>query len=149
MLYLKEKLTSKEIAPYLPYSLKVTFEGDEHAHEVDSVSFNTVVLISPNDEYGTAFIENCRPILKPLSDLFVIQNVNGQKMKPILYLRKYNTYDPIGQFIEHIRDFEGKLHEASWECCPKWVMDKLLEWHFDIFFLIDSGLAVDINTFKK
>ena len=26
---------------------------------------------------------------------------------------------------------------------------KLFEWHFDVFGLIDAGLAIDINTLEK
>ena len=29
------------------------------------------------------------------------------------------------------------------------VMDKMLEWHFDVFNLIDKGLAIDINTLEQ
>lgn len=30
-----------------------------------------------------------------------------------------------------------------------WIIEKLLSWHFDIFGLIDKGLAVDINKLEK
>ena len=32
---------------------------------------------------------------------------------------------------------------------PYGVVEKLLEWHFDIFGLLEKGLAVDINTINK
>ena len=34
------------------------------------------------------------------------------------------------------------------EECNYFIYQKLCEWHFDIFGLIDAGLAVDINTVK-
>jgi hypothetical protein len=32
---------------------------------------------------------------------------------------------------------------------PNWTVEKLLEWHFDIYGLIEAGLAIDINTLEK
>ncbi len=33
--------------------------------------------------------------------------------------------------------------------CPYEVMEKLLSWHFDVFSLIEKGLAIDINTLTQ
>ena len=29
---------------------------------------------------------------------------------------------------------------------PYWIMEKLFKWHFDVFNLLEKGLAIDINT---
>ena len=30
-----------------------------------------------------------------------------------------------------------------------WIAQKLFEWHFDVFGLIEAGLAIDINTLNN
>lgn len=45
--------------------------------------------------------------------------------------------------------FETEDYTSDLELIDFWkVKDKLLELHFDIFNLIPSGLAIDINTIK-
>lgn len=61
----------KHLTPYLPYGLKVTFESDEYAHTlVGLVNWSDeIMVLSPFNDYGRSNIKNCKPILRPLSDL--------------------------------------------------------------------------------
>ena len=38
---------------------------------------------------------------------------------------------------------KGRLNER-----PAWVVQALIEYHFDVFGLIKKGLAININTLK-
>jgi hypothetical protein len=85
------------------------------------------------------------PILKPLSEL--------ENFLPEI-LKKYNEvsdnieridFHTLGGFILFgLSDNENK--EVS---VPYWVYEMVLAEHFDIYELIDAGLAIDYNTIKK
>ena len=155
------RLELKHIAPYLPYGLKVTFEGDDLTHEVVGINIWTegVELLSPFNDYGQADIEDCRPILRPLSDLDKNITHKGKTFNPIKDLIKMpitkesnalmafyslNTIG-VGKYLEDVANY-GDIN-------PKYLSyplaQKLMEWHFDIYGLIYDGLAIDINELKE
>lgn len=150
------KLELKHIAPYIPYGLKVTFEGDDCTHEVIGLSIASkgVELISPYGDYGRADIEDCIPILRPLSDIHKEIIHNGKKFIPIRELesirKSLDIYKPLNldypieiileteNYSQDIDLYDGYL-----------VVQKLLEWNFDINGLIEKELAIDINDLNK
>ena len=76
-------------------------------------------------------ILNYKPILRPLSDL---TKVNGFSLSDMI---SHDYHNPFWlpenfevKYLMHL-DFE-----------------KLVSWHFDVFGLIEKGLAIDINTIK-
>src|SRR5690625_5069584 len=154
-------LELKHIAPYLPYGLNVTFEGDDYIHEVVGISIASkgVELISQFGDYGRADIKDCIPILRPLSDLDKNITHKGKTFNPIKELIKMpltkennalmafyglNTIG-VGKYLEDVADY-GSIN-------PKYLSyplaTKLMEWHFDIHHLIEAGLAIDINDLKE
>ena len=170
------KLELKHFATYLPYKLKCTrmksdskFVKDFGIKELIGLSFNT------NRECFTCIFENSEldinqvvPFLHPLSDLTKEIEVNGEKFIPMVELLKLdNTQwlerNPNGRYskIEYSQNevlanatftyqatLSIHLHLKSLENERSWKIEKLKEWHFDIFGLIDAGLAIDINTVK-
>lgn len=126
------KLKLEHLAPYLPYELDVTFESDEYIHRVVGLNITErgVELISPFEHWGTARIEDCMPILRPLSDLAKEIEHNGERFVP----RNRIYGNPL--------DF--KIDMVSFG-----VVQVLISYRFDIFGLIDKGLAIDINTVKE
>ncbi len=86
-------------------------------------------------------------LLHPLSDLTKEIEVNGNKFVPINELKK----DYSGFFFESNPEISIKIKNTAMYISLAWtneIQQKLLLWHFDIFGLIDAGLAVDINTVK-
>ena len=82
------------------------------------------------------------PILRPLSDLTKKIEIDGETFRPF-----------------HKLDHDFELQNNTYLCLilhgariinlfdhPYEIMQKLFEWHFDVFGLIDKGLAIDINT---
>ncbi len=156
-----KELTIKEIAPYLPYGLKVlTDNGIEKV--VSSVGVNSVTLEYDFDVYS---YDKIKPILRSLSDLTKEVEHNGKKFVPIIVL--YNLYNfkvsitdslyylkdfKIEEDVENIYMFDKEddsqhfVFKKEVSGNPYWIVRRLLEWHFDIFSLIENGLAVDINT---
>ena len=149
-------LELKHILPYFPYGLKVTFEGDDCTHEVVGLSIASkgVELISPFGDYGRADIEDCRLILRPLSDIHKEIVHNGKKFIPIRELesirKSLDIYKPLNldypieiileteNYSQDIDLYDGYL-----------VVQKLIEWNFDINSLIEKELAIDINDLNK
>jgi hypothetical protein len=100
-----------------------------------------------------------RLFLRPFSDLTKEIEVNGEKFIPIDILKQeflidyfvFGEYkfgwtgfiDPIGN-----NHFPIYMKNEIMDECSYLFYQKLVEWHFDIFGLIDAGLAVDINTVK-
>lgn len=158
------KLEFKNIAPYLPYGLKAVltvdkreeYAFDDWVDETNLEKFNKGCIwqyagyadgdlsiplgegdlngfILRNENTYTCFNGGVKPILRPLSDLIKMidcPEVMGEKFIPNQYLK--DNY--IGEMMH--------TNIASWS---HRVVEKLFEWHFDIFSLIDNGLALDYN----
>jgi hypothetical protein len=66
--------------------------------------------------------------------------VNGEKFVPIDML----NYKPT---IKHVADYPFNFIDLQFiSYCS---FNKLLEWHFDVYGLIENNLAIDINTLKN
>jgi hypothetical protein len=128
------KLELKHLAPYLPYGLKGYCTDDMQGEEVFlgiEIKKRQILLITdklPMD------LEYFKPILRPLSDLTKEIEVNGEKFVPRKIL------------ISHFDFYYSDLNKYDLDKWEYRVVDKLLEWHFDIYGLIENGLAININT---
>ena len=130
------KLELKHLAGYLPYGLKViNIEMHENGFK-SKHSIKKLVLIPSNLEIGLKDVDGIKekPILCPLSDLTKEIEVNGDKFVPIDKIAIYG--DENNYLIEQIKF--GLVEVIIWQM--------LLEWHFDIYGLIEKGLAIDKNT---
>ena len=120
------KLELKHLAPYLPYCLNI-YINDLRDH-VNNFTLELYKDISLKDVIDN---EN-KPILRPLSYLTKQIEHNGEKFLLIDFLldKDIIVYNPnIDYRLLRFGDIE-----------------KLLKHHFDVFGLIDKGLAIDINT---
>lgn len=147
------KLEPKHLFPYGPYSLKVIMEGKKT--NVAWMSTKNIAVIRPDGigEYKRIAWRyahlNIKPILRPLSDLTKEIAHNGETFCPLNILsRMYKT---------GWKWLPNELHLfASWDDHNKHyrsptleMYQKLYEWHFDVFGLIEKGLAIDINTLNN
>lgn len=161
------KLELKHLLAYLPYNLKVQYTGIVNGAELKAQQKDFEKDGTPFDwkepEYGLKIGEvkevkvfkkywkayagtngralkafynglDFKPILRPLSDLH--KKIGG--LIPANYL--YRQYD--------VTDLQFNGHCAD----PKYgyeVYCFLFQHHFDVFDLIDAGLAIDINELNK
>jgi len=132
-------LTIKHLAGYLPYGLKFKRKDYIYIHTLLGISFEDIVF-----ELGKTPIKFIKPILRPLSDLTKEIEVNEEKFVPTERFNKIRKWEgsPLAM-TEHI------IHNVKEHNLPTWITQKLLEWHFDIYGLIENGLAIDINTLNK
>lgn len=119
-----EKLELKHLAPYLPYGLKIRNVLGKGS---------TWTLTRFNIEQ---FSDDDKPILRHLSDLTKEEEKEIHSKCP--NLPNYQEFHK-----EWINEKGLDLSETIIEYAA---MEILFEWHFDVFGLIDKGLAIDINT---
>lgn len=132
-----DKLELRYIAPYLPYGLKCKFERDDIYTLVGVVNQNVYLkdITYPSD----LFI--CKPILRPLSAL------TAEELKEINHCRHDEFHIAHMYGGEVVFDCENGDAYGATEL-PYDVVEKLLEWHYDIFNLIGRNLAVDATKLE-
>lgn len=152
-----KKLTLNQIAPYLPYKLNILLEIS--MEESDSFEM-TLENIEGILEYQR------KPLLRPLSQLTDIIEIDGKIFTPIedlLMLKhpvdgresKYckihyeQTPTRVSAWYQNLSLIEFKVNTFDLTNEPYWITQKLIEWHFDVFCLIEKGMAMDLNTVKN
>ena len=85
-------------------------------------------------------VHNVKLALRPLSDLTKDIEVNGERFVPINELKHYYGFDYMWSFSTKPQG-EFCVYAVEFAC-----VNKLFEWNFDVFGLIEKGLAIDINT---
>jgi len=149
------KLELKHLAPYLPYGLKV--KKRSIIYNVAYLSTKLVAVISPKGygevekiswDYASDII---KPILRPLSDLTKEIEHNGEKVVPIEQLDygsciAYDSHVMEDSFIQVYDDDENTIALIETDMMPYnhyAIIQQLFEWHFDVFGLIEAGLAIE------
>jgi len=136
------KLELNHVLPYASYGLKGCYPDDTiiwtlnlRIHEIQYDTYELPLF---------HFIDkgNCKPIVRPLSDLTKAVDfkfLNLDSVIPLEYISTSNNDQ---------RDNEHYLKKGRYEKLSYWKIERLLELHFDLFGLIDKGLAFNINTLK-
>lgn len=133
------KLTIKEIAPYLPYELEAQSKDNEtkviqwyiETYTTTSVGLN-FILIDQEPFF--------KPLLRPLSEINGSIKHNGQTIHVLGEMTGFEieTYRK-WKDSEIYRD-DIKIHISAD------LFLKLVSWHFDVFGLIEKGLAIKKQT---
>jgi len=135
------KLEIKHLAPYLPYGLKCLDMKD-----VDTNEFNPEYIKNENSyEMTMANIsftltrEYRFPILRPISEEELTKMLSTN-MGDCIALDYIST-------SKKDREINAKLLLfGNSDSLEGWKLERLLQFHFDIFGLIPEGLAIDINS---
>jgi len=83
----------------------------------------------------------------PLSDLIKEIEVNIGKFVPLIELLRLSNFDVSRMKTKEQLEFEQVFCNMDFISFKD--AQKLLEWHFDIYGLIENNLAIDINTLNK
>ena len=143
------KLELKHLAAYLPHKLKIQYQTGIIYEFIGPEEYG-IQMISKDGQLKTCGIRTFKPILRPLSDLTKEIEVNGKKFVPqdefsILY----------GGGVPHVgrklwlEIFIDNIKYSPIDTISFGVVEKLLEWHFDIYGLIENNLAIDVNTLNQ
>lgn len=133
------------LAMSLPYSLKCYFDGN--SFDIIGI-FKTVRLSYKPFGNISVSVNNCKPILHPLTDLKKEITHKGETFVPIEKLREMNDGEIIYIQDDYIGIYNGYV-------CAYYISDALkfvsvlIEWHFDIAGLIEKGEAIDVNTLPE
>ena len=164
---MNRKLEIQHLAPYLPYGLKMGVfdyyeDGDDEWEIQELGSLSVEKKDETLNEWWNADGDNhymsseFKPILRSLSDLTKEIEVNGERFTP-------SEWFEIGDDDNNSEEYDNgnvKLcKEIEWasldsgghdaRMLPFGVVQKLFEWHFDVFGLIEKNLAIDINTIAQ
>lgn len=147
------KLELKHLAPYLPYGLKVTKENWIRIGTLVSwVTFEDGLQI----ELDYAITTQAKPILRPLSDLsrsgddkILINEHTINMLISDLFNLEYGAFGCYKNELSIILFGDSDLRydqdkPISFDVFFA-IQNELLKAHYDIFGLIDKGLAIDIN----
>lgn len=120
---------------YLPFELEIGFEADELQHKFVGLDLSRegVQLISPYGDFGRAEIEKCKPILFSLDMLTQPIEHKGNMFVPSRY------WESMGGSLIEYQTLHKALNNFSLPSLPYYVINKLLEWHFNVFNLPDSA----------
>lgn len=126
------KLELKHLAPYLPY--KINYIDDKGVKtSMNTIDFGCNLV---NMGWGNALEpKEIKPILRPLSDL--------TKGEYAFIWENEITVNEISGFIK------SDNHRLEMWKLPYTFWVELFKDHFDVFGLIEKGLAIDINTLEK
>ena len=136
------KIELKHLAPYLPHKLKAVdyFEGMKLEREI--VPSNIMAFVEGDTK--------AKPILRPLSEITkdsdFIRLINEE-----LYFDDWEFV--VDSWTTLIQLSNNSLllviqNEVAPECCLLFY-DYMIEKHFDVFGLIENGLAIDINKLRN
>ena len=138
-----KELTLEILSAYLPFKVKVkTTFG---IFSIDGIDIENQQIIICGEYYDFGSVELC---LRPLSDLTKEIEFNGKKFVPVKKIRhEFIIIDGSHRQFDYPLSLDGAFCGVL--SLPYWVIQKLHEWNFDTFGLIEAGLAIDINTLKK
>lgn len=130
----------KHLAPYYPYKLMMRFIDSDGFGGFPDVELKNLNPKTISD--SVAF----KPLLRPLSDLTEEIEHNGEKFIPATVLWSYNPRPNIHVDIDDFANNEWieRLDDSDLRTMDYLSVAKLFEWHFDVFGLIEEGLAIKI-----
>jgi hypothetical protein len=151
------KLELKHLAPYLPHKLQVSINkngweymisGNSNIAELRGLYGDDMCLLYQENEGFDLDFESFELILRPKTDLVKKIEINGKKFVPALVLwsvsieeeEYFEVYGKIPDFWKNNLNLEFENDLSYRE------MKYLFKWNFDVFGLIEKGLAIDINT---
>lgn len=165
-----DNLTIEHLSAYFPYGLKA--EMMDYKSDYVGKKYDEIIGVHQWDKNGQYWsvltvggskpnIDRIKPLLRPLSDLIKEIDHKGEKFVPIDELRKMSDvpYSESFRFEDDGFKFTTEVMHSEYGT-HQWIdydfnsnnqyemYSRLFEWHFDVFGLIDKGLAIDINILK-
>lgn len=143
------KLELKHFKPYLLEGVSCSVKGENACFELVGISNNKWLELH---EIGRTVTEEYLPSyvfmnLRPLSDLSKQIEHDGKVFVPqekICHWDDHTFWDS-KRLCFYNEEMDWNFDDGVYGL-PYWIIETLLEWHFDISDLIKKGLAIDINT---
>jgi len=123
---MENELTINELAPYLPYGISYI----DKSGYIEKLSLTTLLYFFHNQN-------ELKLLLYHLSYLTKEIEVNGERFVPI---------NEIHTLCDCDNDMKASKQEVEWIDAPYWMCQYFFKHHFDVFGLIEKGLAIDKTT---
>lgn len=145
-----EKLELKHLAPYAIHGIFVEVFGNKDI--LTGIDFEHGIVETLNN--NNCLVEDLKIYLRPLSDLtdnelkefFNDSDIDIVRMKYAIVV----NYKMMGEWFKETIPLRKVLEDwTSNLVMSAWLYNKLLENHYDLFGLIEKGLAIDKNTLQK
>jgi hypothetical protein len=138
----KPELELKHILPYLPYKLKCNEKWTliSLSSFEDSAMFDYSARFDGENKKG--YIQFLKPMLRPMSDLF--KNITHNGISVCVggdILQDMNKLVIGGEPYR-----ESYLKNLNLKYLEFWAIEMLFKYHFDVFGLIEKGLAEPIKN---
>jgi hypothetical protein len=137
-----DKLELKHLAPYLPYGLKILRDGKVMALSALDKPYKT------NDDY---FVRGETKVVNGTyrqTTSFRVGKNDTDKFKPVLRPMSDLNIDD-GAWASYAEEIPVAIEmDCVLEDLPYYIIEQMIANHYDVFGLIDKGLAIDINTLE-
>lgn len=132
----------KKLTPYLPYGLQVYHEAGTILTMDAAGSAGSTLSIIDVPEFA-------KPLVRPLDFTKEIQH-DGVKLEMFHFLRnKYHSIYPKKNNIMPLRNWVDKAQQPKgYDLIPHWIFQDLIKHHFDVFGMIESGEALNLNDYQ-
>lgn len=153
-----QTLTLQDISCYLPYGLNVVRPDGKTILETKGIVANSYLFqknVGSGYTYGSILSKSNKPILRPLSSLTIPITHKGETFVPIDFFQigdednNFFEFDNGNAKIIALLTAISKYntwHDVNY--LPFAVVQKLIEWHFDVFGLISDGLAESVEELE-
>jgi len=170
------KLELKQIAPYLAHGLKCeVIVNDGYSEYIPKIIIDNIIALShecicfektPDWYFDSENESIIKPILLPLSALtepledgsipaiklaeLLIEKGIKKDIAPTIPFSAKIVTKPFGKMLKVTKcdEWYVMISFDSPERAQYILIEKLIEWNFDIYGLIDAGLAIDKRTIK-
>lgn len=149
-----KKLELRHLAPYYGHKLQIldTMDGfigtliglEAYNGDFEKIDFQ---IKGKEKTRNTFNIKTLKPLLRPLSDLTKEITVNGDTFVPADIIFPREQYDSYLKRKLAITELE-MLSAIGFSCAYYAIVQKLFEWKFDVFSLIENNLSIDLNTIQ-
>ena len=137
-----ERLTIKELAPYVEHDIKGLLTPQKEIVTLTGIFVDKFGLHEVQINYNGCYaLSRFKPLLRPLSSLTDEIEHNGERFVPMVEIKnsEYYSHYELEDFVRNSFSY-GSLNSLSYQ-----LITKLHEWHFDVFGLIDRGIALPID----
>lgn len=132
------QLTIEHLAAHMPYDVGAKWNKyPRKRFKLQGVLYGKPWLIDSSSCTEKAQIHDIKLVLRPLSQLTVPITHNGKTFEPMERLKSEMPYS--------IEIMLSSVSEINPNDTPYGIVTRCLSWHFDVFGLIEAGLAVAMN----
>lgn len=146
----KKQLSTEQICSYYPHNVCVTFDDDIHNHLLIGIpDKETISILSPFQDFGTAAISDARLVLYPMELIFEKLPLSSDlalvSLAELLFIEFGGGYGyGPNQQSSFNNEMISNIKYSSWKTISSGLILFMKKHLFDVEGLIPQGLAISI-----